>query len=79
MGRGEFGELEAARAVYPGLVQGDRLVSLKTHVLLTCVFGHSESCDYFRTDLVGQGLNQLEKGEYFMQKVLLAVQREGLR
>lgn len=34
------------------------------------LFGRSESSDYFRRDLIGQWL---EKGEYFVQKVLLAV------
>lgn len=41
-------------------------------MLLTHLFGHSESSDYFRRDLVGQWLSEVEKGEYFMQKVRFA-------
>ena len=68
------GKQEAVRAVCPGFVQRDRQVLLKKpYVLSTRLFGHSESSDYFRSDLVGQWLNELEKGEYFMRKVLLAV------
>lgn len=48
-------------------------------MLLTCLFGHSESRDYFMRELVDQWLNELEKGGYFMPKVLLAVVGRAVR
>jgi len=57
-----------------GRFRGTGECGFKIHVLLRRLFGHSESSDYFRRDLVVKWLNELEQGEYFMQKVLLVVE-----